>query len=331
MGALVTESKAFIQVRMIIFLLITLSACAADNFPITNHVNMSEEFIEPPYDVKSGGCPPLSTIPVANLHAYLPRDDYFYAGRYYKGQGNDLTNLACNGDAFEIPDGYQKSATYGSVFPMGSILVNPGCTVYLYDTYNWEGNYRYKYSGGREGITIPKVPVGNIPGYPACFRSYSWSCAQSFPSCGPWDDWRYITTLNNSDSNSTKTFTFQQKIGTTLSDAIEQSMSVSDRVAASLYFNFFNKFSVQLGLSFSTWFSWGTLTDQEKSETEEFDVQTDVAAGETVEIQSVVGACGASVVHTHEYRVKNNDAIILPNWISWCLPLSMVKIFFLKL
>merc|ERR1711936_1020943 len=238
MGALVTESKAFIQVRMIIFLLITLSACAADNFPITNHVNMSEEFIEPPYDVKSGGCPPLSTIPVANLHAYLPRDDYFYAGRYYKGQGNDLTNLACNGDAFEIPDGYQKSATYGSVFPMGSILVNPGCTVYLYDTYNWEGNYRYKYSGGREGITIPKVPVGNIPGYPACFRSYSWSCAQSFPSCGPWDDWRYITTLNNSDSNSTKTFTFQQKIGTTLSDAIEQSMSVSDRVAASLYFNF---------------------------------------------------------------------------------------------
>jgi len=252
------------------------------------------------------GCPSLSSIPVSKLHPGHPELDYFYAGRRYSGAGHEIPDLACNGNPHDREDGYASSAPPGSFLPFGSLLVNPGCKIYLFDGHNYEGDY-VEYSGGHNGLMIPKVPAEAhtcTDGDRACFGSFLWSCTQKFPNCVPEDGWTTITSLDNSESNFPTPFTFKQTIGTKWSQEVSESMSVSSRVEYSISENFFGIFEESIGVSVETGYNWGSVSGFEKSEVKEYDIgPIEVPAGEKVWIQGAVGTCGDSTVYTQMYKV----------------------------
>ena len=169
------------------------------------------------------GCPSFSEVPVAQMHEDKPEDDYFWAGRYYRGQGHDIPDLACNEDMVPTKDGYRHSSPPGSNIVMGSLMVLPGCTWYLFEDYDYEGEWM-EFSGGNSGLLVSKLTNrwdrycqiwgdnNEILAVP-CFPSYLASCQQRFPNCVPKDGWQPITSLDNSQSNFEAPFTFQQTIG----------------------------------------------------------------------------------------------------------------------
>ena len=85
-----------------------------------------------------GECPRLSDIPD------MINDNTFTCARFYYGHGHDLGVRGCNGcsvsGSYDIPDGADYEAGDNMQYPMGSILVKPGCTLYVFHGHNYGGS-----------------------------------------------------------------------------------------------------------------------------------------------------------------------------------------------
>ena len=84
-------------------------------------------------------CPGLDQLPdKINDNTYL-------CARFYYGHGHDLAVRGCNGCSTatfaDIPDGDDENAPDKYQYPMGSILVKPGCTLYVFHDHNYGGSY----------------------------------------------------------------------------------------------------------------------------------------------------------------------------------------------
>jgi len=255
----------------------------------------------------SSGCPAFTEIPVAELHEKNPEQDFFYGGRWYFDKGNSIPALACNGQYTDMADGYKYSAPAGFYTPVGSLMINPGCSFYMFEYYNQQGRY-VEYTGGNTGRLVSEVPRpswGIDCGVDvACFASLMMSCQQRFPNCAPEDGWETIATLDNTGSNVEVPFTFEQTIGTTWSNEVSENNHISSRVEESISANFFGEFGVTVSVSEETGMDWGSVTRQEKSETVTYTVgPIKVPAGEMLWVQAAIGHCGGSTVDTHVYKV----------------------------
>merc|ERR1712215_240175 len=263
----------------------------------------------------TSGCPTFTEIPVAKIHPGKPEEDFFFAGRYYVELGNDIPALGCKGFGEDIAAGAEWEQ---GMWSFGSILVNPGCTWYFFEKYNFKGKF-VEYYGGSQGLLVSKVPTpswaegicypsDNFPQGVACFQSVLYTCEQRFPNCAPAEDWEEVTCLDNTALDVTSPMTFKQIIGTKWSSEVEVSMSVSNRVEASISENFFDIFEASIGVSVETGFNWGRVNTQEKSEAKEYIIgPIPVPGGSIVCIEAVVGKCGASTVQTHRYRTVAGD------------------------
>jgi len=60
-------------------------------------------------------------------------------------------------------------------------------------------------------------------------------------------------------------------------------------------------------VSVTTGYNWNEVSTEAKSETKEFEVQTDVPAGESIQIQQTKGTCGGSTVNTEMFRSVSYD------------------------
>merc|ERR1711892_280622 len=173
----------------------------------------------------SSGCPAFTEIPVAELHEKNPEKDFFYGGRRYHDKGNSIPALACNGPAYDMADGDKESAPAGRYYTIGSLMINPGCSFYLFEYSNYEGRY-VEYTGGNTGRLVSEVPItswaASCNGGEACFKSMMMSCQQRFPNCAPEDGW--------------------ETIATTWSNEVSENMHTSSRVEASISVNFFAGF-----------------------------------------------------------------------------------------
>merc|ERR1711892_624871 len=253
----------------------------------------------------SSGCPAFTEIPVAELFEKNPEKDYFYGGRKYHGKGNSIPALACNDGYADMADGYKDSAPAGLYYLIGSLMINPGCSFYVFEDYNQEGRY-VEYTGGNTGRLVSEVPRPSWSGSCGvpCFKSLMMSCRQRFPNCAPEDGWETIATLDNTGSSVEAPFTFQQTIGTTWSNEVSENNHISSRVEESISANFFGEFGATVSISAETGMDWGSVTTQEKSETVTYTVgPIKVPAGEMLWVQAAVGHCGGSTVDTHVYKV----------------------------
>jgi len=214
-----------------------------------------------------GGCPSLSEVDIyrnETLPGGAPKSEWI-AGRWYSQPGHIIPELACNGNFKEALKGEGDMRPSGDGEPMGSLLIYPGCKIYLFEEPNFEGDF-VEYTGPAV-MSDPKYlfgwACGSRPDPMLCPRSYLWSCQQSFRECYPEDGWNTVTYLDNSQSSTPTTFTFSQSIG----------------------------------------YDWSQKDSTTWEDKKTYTVSQDVPGGEKVQIQAAVGYCGQNMVETKMFRV----------------------------
>eukprot|EP00092_Neocalanus_flemingeri_P103059 GFUD01131841.1.p1 GENE.GFUD01131841.1~~GFUD01131841.1.p1 ORF type:complete len:220 (-),score=12.11 GFUD01131841.1:887-1546(-) len=187
------------------------------------------------------GCP--SEIPIT-------KDGKIVAGMIYDRKGHDLPELSCLGGS-KLWYAETKYTTAGEVRNMGvgSVIINPGCTLIVLQHPNYAGSYK-KFSGPKTIPNPPKTATIHNCGVP-CVASILWTCKQSYPSCIPADKWQYVTELDNSAQTVSAHFTYEKKVGTEWSHSMEQSQSVSATVSAEISAEFW-VVTAKVGVSATT-------------------------------------------------------------------------------
>jgi len=249
------------------------------------------------------GCPTPSQTPII-------MDKQIVSAYFWHGHGHDIAELGCNGDGWYVPAGTRITTVNDyQCYPMGSIVVNPGCRLILFEYHNFQG--RYRILGSK---TYPKIPyewawwvsVTEPYRYVPCFRSFLSSCQQTYPNCVPEDDWVTIKYLDNKEGTEPTTFTYTETIGTTFSTEMEMSFGVSITVEKEVSASFFDLFGAKIGVSGTTNFNWRKTDTRTRSRSEQVEVQQEVPAGKSLYIQQAVGRCGGSTVYTQLTKIVNS-------------------------
>lgn len=242
------------------------------------------------------GCP--TEIPVID-------DKKIVAARIYQTLGNAISALSCNGVCKTYYAETRTNTTELEIaLPFGSVIINPGCTVYVFRDPNYLGP-----STAFEGPTILTNPpfeggVHNCDGLP-CVNSMLFTCKQVFPSCQPSDDWQVVTIVDNRDSTVSTKFTYSKTVGTTFSLAMTNSMNIDTTVSASVSSSFFDLFSAKASGSFTTGFDWSETDHIARSQATTHSVEVTIPGGVKVYIEEAVGQCGGSTIYTQMFRIKD--------------------------
>ena len=84
-------------------------------------------------------CPEVKDLPV------YYNSEKFYCARFYYGHGHDLPLHGCNGCSLQnyadIPEGTNLDAGSGMQYPLGSLIVRPGCTFYQFHEDHYNGGW----------------------------------------------------------------------------------------------------------------------------------------------------------------------------------------------
>jgi len=225
----------------------------------------------------------------------------------YRGHGNNIAELACNGGRwYARAERKYTTGTNSQCWPMGSLIVNPGCRFILFDNHDFTGRHRVFDAGTYPQITRDMTfgKYATDTGVP-CMSAFLSSCQQTYPTCVPRDAWETVVQLDNSRGTVPTTFTFTETVGTTFSTEIKQSFGVSLTVESEISGEFFELFEAKLGISTTTRFDWTRTDTKTRSESQSFIVNQEVPAGAKFSIQQAVGRCGASVVSTQLFRTIN--------------------------
>lgn len=248
------------------------------------------------------------------------------AARIYHGSGDGFTPWSCNGKCTDWPAETRSSfgETKGAMLPMGSVIVNPGCTMYVFSGYNYRGGFITFEAGVHPLVkqtnkqtnylyacyTITPSPLGNAV---ACAKSVMFTCVQVFPTCTPSSAWHTVATLDNQHSTVASQFSYTKTIGTKFSTAITNSFGVSVTAKSTFEAGFFDLFAAKTSLSLTIKYDWSRLDTEEKSTDTSYNVEVTLPAGLKVHIEEVVGTCGGSTIQTQMFRVvdsKKNQTLI---------------------
>ena len=79
---------------------------------------------------------------------YGNTQEKYLCARTYLGPGSDAVVNGCNPGSpsclgyeyVDLVDGFEGDADFGLMFPIGSAVVNPGCTLYLFNGYHYQNN-----------------------------------------------------------------------------------------------------------------------------------------------------------------------------------------------
>merc|ERR1719462_494232 len=252
-----------------------------------------------------GGCPSLSEVDIYRNETGpdgFPKHEWI-AGRWYSQPGHVIPELACNGNFKEALKGEGDMRPSGDGEPMGSLLIYPGCKIYIFEEPNFEGDF-IEYTGPTI-MPDPKYQFGWACGSHnnpmLCPRSYLWSCQQSFPECYPEDGWNTVTYLDNSQSNTETDFKFTQSIGITMGHEESEGGKIDLSIKNALEFDLFVKCSLEI--TTTTGYNWSNKDTTTWSDQQTYEVSQTVPAGEKVQIQAAVGYCGQNMVETKMFRV----------------------------
>merc|ERR1712136_195040 len=152
---------------------------------------------------KSGHGYYLSGCPPPYYHYPHEENGYPTCAYYWNEEGDDWPVDACNGIKSYAREGDYNPTSY--YFPMGSIYVQPGCTMYLYEDSNFEGT-REKYYEGLVPNNQHFTNNGAVPG-PKSFK-----CRCYYPiNCAPEDGYEVILQYDNK-KGKTPTYDWSVKV-----------------------------------------------------------------------------------------------------------------------
>ena len=243
-------------------------------------------------------CPQMKDIPVMY-------GTQFTCTQVWKDHGDELPVNACNGDTYIKADHEDGDAGWGSYFPWGSIMVKPGCTLYMF-----KGE---EFSGGSQVITGPEAVYENDWGTSDWFQppgptSWKCRCVQEPVDCSPVDGWEVVLVCDNTLGLTSTTCSYSQTVGTQFSDSVSEGMSVDTTVKEEMSAQFWGLFSLGLGVSESTGYDWGHTSESTKSEQVTVTVQAEAPPGYVLVIEQTTASCGESEVRTERFRTSHQDS-----------------------
>merc|ERR1719348_1143381 len=285
---------------LVIIFVSILKLCPA--LPFEGLLEAATEEASPRNGSTRSGCPEWDELPRVWYNKFI-------AARKYADDGHDIPALSCNGDMYEPLNGYQVTAESGYCFGIGSLFVHAGCTFYGFHDINFQGHYT-TLEGPLFMSKVPRDTFGNNHvehTNRACAPSYLVDCRMHYPDCVPSDKWETVASYDNSNSHLDSTFTYKYTIGTSWSHEMSEGMSIDETVSGEMSAGFFDIFETKLGFSVSTGYNWNEVSTEAKSETKEFTVETNVPAGESIQIEQTKGHCGDSTVNTEMFRSVSTD------------------------
>ncbi len=147
-------------------------------------------------------------------------------------------------------------------YPIGSLIVMPGCTYTGYLKHEFDGQ-----SIIHEGpLTIPFLMDFVSVYYEVCdqivfgHKSYTCDCIQKLVTCEePADQFVEVATCDNLDGKEgvNITCTFSETIGTLYTDEAMTSLAVSYAVEETIQHELQNLYATELGVSSKTDYDWG--------------------------------------------------------------------------
>jgi len=243
-----------------------------------------------------GECPNMEDVPT-----YDETQEVFVCSRVWKEEGHELSVNACNGDFLTYTDGENHDASDGNYLPMGSMFVKPGCDLYMFWDYNFEGSSNIV-SGPAE---VYENTWGNW-GYPGA-RSLKCRCRQKKIDCEPSDGYEMVLYCDNTDGLAEATCSYEKTIGTSYSSSISENMSIDRTIQAELTAQFFGLFSSSIGASVSTGYDWTQTSTETRHEQVTVTVSAPAPPGLVLVIEQAVGDCDESQARTEMYRISHHD------------------------
>lgn len=250
-------------------------------------------------------CPQLDDIPVT----YSP--GVFTCARFYYGYGHDLAVRGCNGcsvdDYADLPHGLDTDAGEGRIYPMGSAIVRPGCSLYVFHKNNYAGSYD-RYDGP---AIIANVRSGQGSATEGCADgnpSIQCRCTMDPVSCTPDDSYAVVLRCDATGAIEPTNCKYVKTVGSIYSEEVSESMSIDVTIKEEIKESFFDIFSSTIGVSVSTGYDWSHTTSVTKSELEQFEVNAIAPPGYVLNIEQVIGHCGGSEAKTELFRISHTDA-----------------------
>jgi len=245
-----------------------------------------------------GECPAMNDIPV------MFNDQAFTCGKKWMDWGGDYAVDSCNGNPYTFPDGYDDDAYGGAFYPMGSIFVKPGCTMYMYEENGYSGE-SHVISGPAE---VYRNTHWNLNHHsPAGPSSFKCRCIQKKVDCEPEDSLEVVLWCDNRNSVVETKCTYEKTIGTEFSNELSIGMHIDATIEAELSFQFWKIFEARLGISVNTGMDWGDVNTVTKSEQTTITIESTVPPGIVLVVEQTVGHCGGSEVRTDMFKTSTQD------------------------
>jgi len=247
-----------------------------------------------------GECPSPNSIPI------MYDDEHFTCAKKWYGPGNPESIDACNGcdygESYTMRDGEDGYGAYNSHYPMGSIMIKAGCTLYMY--------YDYAYGGQLEKLEGPYNIYDNHWGTPDrgnCAPgpgSYKCRCIQQPVSCTPEDGWEVALYCDNTMGSVSTYCSYCKTIGTSYSSSLSASMSIDQTIEEELSAQFFDLFGSSIGISVTTGYNWEHVSSETQDVAVGISVDAEAPAGMVLTIEQAVGHCDGSSAKTEMFRTS---------------------------
>merc|ERR1712008_503131 len=250
----------------------------------------------------AGECPSMDEVPV------MYNKETFMCARLYTGFGSDNAIDACNDcpgypGYYDYYDGIDSGSPLGYYFTIGSVIVRPGCQIYLYQYAGFQGTPTNYGSGIHTNLHGPVS--GSCPGW----TGIKCRCQMTPPVCDPIDSYHTVLQCDNSESEQTVvTCRYKKAIGTQYETSWSESMSIDESIEVSMKASIYDIFEVSIGTSITTGYNWGTAGSEVFNEQEEYELTVEVLPGLILQIDQVVGVCGDNDVKTELFEFIEIDA-----------------------
>jgi len=252
----------------------------------------------------AGECPSMDEVPV------MYNKETFMCAWLYTGPGSDYAIDACNDCPNDFPhqswlyDGWDQDGPACCYMPIGSVIVRPGCQIYLYEDLGFQGVITNYGSGIHTNLQGPLY-------FPPCpgWKGLKCRCQMTPPVCDPIDSYHTVLQCDNSGSEQTVvTCRYKKAIGTQYETSWSESMSIDASIEVSMKATIYEIFEVNIGTSITTGYNWGTAGSEVFNEQIEYELTVEVLPGLILQIDQAVGACGDNDVKTELFKFIEIDA-----------------------